>query len=204
MSVKLKDGTGTGKVAKVDSFNRLATSAITETQADHHAETGDRYNINTGDIALTTAGETSVLYLKNNEDKDLVINAFIYNIGNSVDACCAAITGQDILVDIYRNPTVGTVVCCTPTDVQMNLNMNFSSSKTLVVDAYKGAEGETLTDGVIAIASRFNGVGRKVVSLGAVILPKGSSIGVKVTPPTGNASMTVQVAAALFLQTLEA
>jgi len=203
MAFRIEDGTGKGYKVKVDKFNRIHTSAVTEAESDHHASTGDKYNLNTGDITLTTGAESAVFYLKNNEDKDIVVTALIYNIGNSVNACCAAVTGQDILVDVYRNPTAGTVVCCA-TALSMNANMNFGSSKTLTIDTYKGAQGKTLTGGTIAIASRFNGVGRKVITLGAVAIPKGTSIGVKVTPPTGNASMTIQVAAAVFLQQLEA
>lgn len=202
MAFKLEDGTGSGHKQKVTSNNRAQVEAIVEQQADHHAELGYKFNINTGDLTLTTACESALLYLKNNENDDIIISSFIYNLGNAVGACCAAISNQDILVDVYKNPTAGTVVSCAVA-VQMNANMNFGSPITLCIDAYKGGEGKTLTDGCIVVATRVPGYGRNVIDLGSVVIPKGKSVGVKLTPPTGNTSMTVQIALAIFLQKLD-
>ena len=71
MSFTIRDGIGSGKEAKVTSSNRLATTTISETEADFAAAEGTRYNINTGTITLTDANNTTVLFLKNNEDSDL-------------------------------------------------------------------------------------------------------------------------------------
>ena len=58
MSVTIKDGTGSGKVAKVTDENRLETSSVTQADKDHAADLGNKYNINTGDITLTDANKT--------------------------------------------------------------------------------------------------------------------------------------------------
>lgn len=189
----ITDGTGTGDTAKVTSDNRLSTIAITEPQIDHAAELGDRYNINTGDITLTTDSESSVLYIKSNEDNDIQITSFIYNLGASTGG-----TG-DWLVEVYRNPTTGAVVS-DASDVEMNSNQNFGSSKSLLADVYKGGEGKTLTNGSKSISSRITSSGRVVISLGSLVLTKGTSLGVKITPPTSNTSATVQVAASLYVK----
>ena len=130
----LEDGKGSGKKAGIDNVNRLLTRAVTLEEKDLSASTGDKYNINTGDITLTDATITSVLYIKNNEDRDLVITGLIYNLGNSTGG------SGDGVIDVYRNPTAGTIVTdAVAVDVGtgVSANQNFGSNKTLTVDAYK-------------------------------------------------------------------
>ncbi len=74
------DGTGKGNQLKIDDNNRARTQAITETETIHAVELGDAYNINTGSISYTAAG--SMLYVKNNEDRDLVVDAIAVGLGN--------------------------------------------------------------------------------------------------------------------------
>ena len=66
---------------------------------------------------------------------------------------------------------------------------------------YKGATSEgVFTDGVITIPTRSaSNTGRIVMSLGAIILPKGASLGIDYTPPTSNSSQIVQFAAAVYI-----
>jgi len=200
MSTAISDGR-THQTALVDSNNRLHTASITDPLPDHAAESGDKYNINTGDITLTDATITSVLYLKNNEDSDLVITGLIYNLGNSTSG-----TG-DVKIDIIRNPTTGTMIDTTPQNVLVGTgveaNQNFGSNKTLNIDAYKGTTADNdFTDGSVTISTRSAAnTGRFFLSLGAVIVPKGSSIGVSYTPPASNSSQICQFAFACYLRT---
>jgi hypothetical protein len=192
--MKLSDGTGNGNSAKVDSNNNLHVFAITESETDHASDTGNKYNLNTDDIELTSANESAVFYLKNNEEDDIVITSFIYSIGNSTGG------SGDFKVNVYRNPTAGDIIS-TATALGANANMNFGSERTMLIDAYKGAEAATQSGGSLAITSRFSGSGRSVVALGAVDLPKGASISVTVIPPTSNTSVNIQVAASCYLKT---
>jgi len=189
----IHNGVGNGNKARVTKDNRLDTNAINENQIDHAAELGDRYNLNTGDINLTSANESSVFYLKNNEDKDLYVASLIYNLGTSTGG------SGDWVIDVYRNPTAGTVVS-DATAVEMNSNQNFGSNKTLTADVYKGDEAKTLTDGDKTISTRSPSNGRILISLGALVIPKGTSLGIKITPPASNTSVNVQVAAACFVK----
>jgi hypothetical protein len=190
-------GTGNGGYGwKIDSDNRGHVTAITEAQIDHASENGNRYNINTGCLTLTNASESAVLYIKNNECDDIHISSLVYNLGAS--ACGSG----DWKICVIRNPTAGTVVCCA-TAVDVNSNQNFGSNKTLTADVYKGGQGKTLTDGNRSIATRSPSNGRIIISLGALVLQKGSSLGVKITPPSGNTSAVVQVAAPLYIQKLQ-
>jgi len=202
MSIVIKDGAGNGKAAKVDTNNRLRTASLTTVKSEESANTADRYNINTGDITLTNATETSVLYIKNNEDKDLVVTTFIYNLGAST------LGSGDVKIDIIRNPTAGDIVTNANNvlvGTGVSSNQNFGSNKSLAIDAYKGASGETtFTDGAVSVSTRSaSNTGRIVIALGAIVLPKGSSVGINYTPPSLNTSQVVQFAAACYLQSDE-
>lgn len=193
--VRIKDATGTPNYTKVDVNNRLHTQAVTQGRADEHCDTADRYNINTGNITLTSANESALIYLKNNEEKDLVIDSTVYILGAS--------TGGSGNVDasIFFNPTAGTIVSNADA-VAMNVNMNLGSSKTLNVDVYKGAEGYTLTGGTEALGSLMTPPTTNIVSVGKFILPNSKSIGVKLTPQPSNTSMVVQIAFLCYLEQL--
>lgn len=194
MSIFIEDGKGSGKSVGVNSNNELTTFSITEPVADRAAEEGDRYNINTGYVTLNSAGASAMLYIKNNEDDDLVITALIYNLGVSTNGSGTA------QIDVYRNPTSGTIVS-TATDVSANSNQNFGSDKTLTGLFYAGAQSLTQTGGTFSIGSLASAPSRTVVSLGSTILSKGKSLAVEITPPVANTSMKVNVAAACYLKT---
>ncbi len=196
MSMQLQDGTGFGYRAKVTEGNKLLTQAVTETQSDHHSEIGKRFNINTGDITLTgNATASGVLYFKNNEDEDFHITVVVYNLGNSTSG-----TG-DSLIEIIKNPTAGTLIS-NAVAVSVNSNFNFGSALDLSATAYKGAEGYTITDGSVFTTTRSSANGRIALTLGDIIIPKGSSLGIRYTTQTSNSSQKVQFAVSGFLQTL--
>jgi len=195
MSIIIEDGGGTGKRAKVDANNRLFVNSIAESLIDHATDYGERYNINTGNVTLNSTTESALLYVKNNEDDDLVITSLVYNIGSATST-------DNILVDVYRNPTSGTIVSGA-TNVTAVSNMNYGSNKTLLVNAYVGAQSLTQTGGTISVKSIIREKTRAVVSLGAIHLPKGSSLAVTVTPPTGNTGVLVNIAASCFRYTSE-
>jgi len=198
MSVTIKDGTGTGKVAKVTDENRIETASIVEDENAHACVLGDKYNINTGDITLTDAAETTVLYIKNNETNDLVITSFIYNLGATTSG-----TG-DVKINIIRNPTTGDIVT-NASAVEAVSNQNFGSSETFTGDVYKGATADAVvTDGAISVSTRSaSNTGRIVIALGAMIVPKGSSVALNYTPPASNSSQKCQFAVACFVKNFQ-
>jgi hypothetical protein len=98
---------GTGDIAKVTTAGRLKTETVTEDIKNHACDVGieQKYNINTGDLTLTNATKTSVLYIKNDSTLGpLVVDALIYNLGASTSG-----TG-DVLIEVIRNPTAGDIV----------------------------------------------------------------------------------------------
>jgi hypothetical protein len=184
--MRIEDGYN-GTSAKVDSSNRLHTKSVTQTEEQSQANEGYTYNINTGTINLTSANKSAVLYLKNNSTKDLKITTVGYLFGNSTSG------SGDLALEILRNPTGGTIVSGA-SDVTVNINKNFGSPRTLLADVYKGAEGNTLTGGEVALPSLLAGSARTyIIGTGVLIIPQGQSIGVNITPQSGNTSMNVMV-----------
>jgi hypothetical protein len=186
----IENGVGNGNKLKVDSNNRAHTQSITEPESLHASELGDAYNINTGNIALT--GDGTLLYLKNNEDKDLVIEAIAFgNDGLGTHSSNPRYT-------IVRNPDGGDVIS-DASAVSMNANRNFGSNKTLVADAYKGKVSGTMTGGADIAILEGTSDGRDYFSINFV-LPKGSSMGIKVTANLSSGTAGYYAAIIAFLK----
>lgn len=169
--MKITDGTGGGYGLKISSDNRLQARAIQELEVIHFGEDGQSYNFNTGLISIT--GNATLMYLKNNDS-----NAFILN-SIAIGSFEGITHSDDPYITVVRNPTGGDLIT-DATAVSMNQNRNFGSSNVATADIYKGKVGGTLTGGNdIAILQCAPG-GRSFFGLD-FILPKGSSIGVKLT-----------------------
>jgi hypothetical protein len=194
MSEQIKDGSGSGYLAEVDSSNKLMTRAVTEGAEVFANKKGNAYNLNTGIINLTDASRTSVIYLKNNEDKDLIISSVVIGVFNSANG-----DGLDMLATFVRNPTDGDIIT-NMNNVSINSNRNYGSTNTLSADVYKGATGETAVTGTDHILIRISEQSRNFITINE-FLPKGSTFAVDITPPTGNDGMNVYVAVISYLDT---
>jgi len=183
MAEIIKDGTGDNYSAKVDSNNRLHTKSVTETNFEDAVSMGNGYSYNTGIINLTSDNESAILYIKNNSDKIMHIQTSIVQIGKSTNG-----TTTDIVATSYFNPTGGTIISDASAAIVSNFNL--SSSNQFAGDTYKGAEGKTLTGGV-TLQDLFISPSREEL-ISFLQLPKGQSIGLSFTPPSGNTSINVQ------------
>jgi len=185
MTTVIKDGTGTGNTAQVDTKSRLRAFATTETGGTEAAFSGDLYNVNTGTISLTSANESALLYMKNTDTVSWVFNRIFYNAGPSTGG------GGDFKADVVANPSTGTLISAGSALVAHNLN--FGSSKVLTSTTLKGAEGSTVTDGIVRVSTIIPASGTRVlISFDSIILEPGSSIAVTITPQTGNTAMNIQ------------
>ncbi len=184
MSETIKNGAGTGHLLRVDANNRAHVQAVAVPAEWNANKNGKAYNINSGIINLGTANDTPVLYLKNNEDEDLHINAIAVGLGPSTGGL-----GGIPKITIVRNPT--SVDFNTAADVVSN--RNYGSSETLTADVYKGADGDTVTGGEDHIIIFQTANGRLFAPIDEII-PKGSKIVVKIDPQDSNTSMDVYVA----------
>lgn len=192
MAEQIKDGTGSGYLTKVDSDNRFYTRSVTEPEEFFANQKGNAYNLNTGIVTLTDDNETTLFYMKNNEEKAFVITATVIAIWASDG------DGLDMLSTIVRNPTTGGIIT-NANDVDINSNRNYGSSNTLAADVYKGATSETLVNGEDHILVRVTEESRSFIAINER-LPKGTSLAVNITPPTSNTSMNCYVAVVGYLE----
>ncbi len=184
----LEDGAGQGYKQKVNGNFRAYTNAVVTSEDEQATKKGRSYNLNTGIIDLTSAADTPVMYFKNNEDDAFHITALAIGLGPSTGG-----TGGIPKITIVRNPTAGTTIS-NANDVDVNSNRNFGSSETLASSlVYKGATGETMTDGTDHIIFYQTVNGRLFATIDEYI-PKGTSIGIKIDPQASNTSMEVYCA----------
>jgi len=189
----INDGTGDGNDAKVDANNRLHTLSIAESEALHAAEQGDGYNLNTGLVAVSA--NSALMYIKNNENQDIVVEAVAIGSFEGITH------SDDPYITLIRNPSTGTLISGA-TDVDMKQNRNFGSSKILVADVYKGASGNTVTDGDDIAILQVTPGGRSFYSIDFV-LPKGSSLAIELTANISSGSANYYVAIICHLKDTE-
>ena len=125
-----------------------------------------------------------MLYFKNDEEVDLVITRFLIGVKKSAGGTENFVTGI-----IYKNPVA--MSGGTGNSLAIN-NINFGSSNTVESDSEIGQEGASLTDGT-PFVSTVSPTENLTTEEASTILPKGSSIGVLITPPAGNTSIDVSV-----------
>lgn len=188
----IEDGTGSGYKQKINANNRAYVNAIQESDEQAAVQRGDAYNINTGEISLTSTSASGILYIKNNETQDLVIRSIAVGVSSG------GTTNDSTRVQVIRNPTAGTLISGA-SSVGQNANRNFGSSKTLTVDAYKGAEGNTVTDGE-NIALVFMQSGSRLFATLNFELTKGDSIAVTVDSNTSSGTTAVYAAGVCYLK----
>ena len=185
---RIESGSGNGNEAKVGNDLRLYTQSVSESESQHALDLGNAYNINTGVVSI--AAETGMLYLKNNEDKNFIVEAVAVGIG----AGSFNTTGF-AKVTVIRNPTTGTLIESTPTNVDINVNRNFGTSNTLTADAYKaGASGDTITNGDDIILFAMANAQSRLFGTVGLELKKGNTIGIKINPNLSSGSTDCYVA----------
>lgn len=182
MSNVIKDGKGTGNTSKVRG-NRLFTHSISEAENLHATEKGDGYNLNTGTIALTSSTESGVMYLKNNEDQDFIVESIAVGIGSA-----GTVTDSSIIT-LVRNPTSVSFSAA----VDINQNRDFGSNKTLTADVFKGAEAATITGGD-DLALFYQAAGGRLFAAIDFVLQKGNSLAIKVDTQTSSGTTNVYAA----------
>ena len=171
MAEQILDGAGSGKMATVGEDKRLQVRAISEDEAVHNGELGNSYNFNTGMISIT--GDATLMYFKNLADEQFIIKAIALGSFEGLTH------SDDPYITLVRNPTGGDLIT-DATAIAMNQNRNFGSSKTANANIYKGKISGTLTGGDDIAFLQVTPGGRSYYGID-FILPKGSSIGIKLT-----------------------
>ena len=178
MSTTIQDGTGTKTKLRITGENRALVQAVTITEEDNAIKKGEGYQIASGTVSFTGATTTGVLYIKNNDDRDFVLDRCVLILGSAVGAS----SDQDWTFTVLRNPTAGTTIT---NQLKAGVsNSNHGSNNTPNAISYRGVEGDTITDGSGAAQPIKQSIDRIILPLGRR-LPKGTSIGFRITPPTG-------------------
>jgi hypothetical protein len=171
---------GNGTTANINAKRELKVFAVSETEAQGAVESGDAYNINTGDIGC--AGDTTLIYFKNDEDYPVFLEAFAVGIRGST------ITDQ-ATVTLISQPTGGDLIS-DASAVSMNQNRLIGSSKALksTTLAYKGKVSGTVTGGN-DVAQFYMGSNSRLYASINLEIQRGASIAIKVAGTTtgGNA-----------------
>jgi hypothetical protein len=186
MPDQILDGSGQSNRAKVDANLRLRTQNIQESEAEHAAEIGNAYNINTGLISLTGASDSALLYLKNLEDKEYILDALALGVGKADG------TSDLGYVTLIQNPTAGDLIT-DATAVSINANRSAGSGNTLNANVYKGKDGGTVTGGTDVALFAQGSSGRLFASF-TIVVPKNQSIAVKYDPNLSSGSVNVYAA----------
>jgi len=178
MSTTIQDGTGTKTKLRITGENRALVQAVTITEEDNAIKKGEGYQIASGTVSFTGATTTGVLYIKNDDDRDFVLDRAVLILGSAVGAS----SDQDWTFTVLRNPTAGTTIT---NQLKAGVsNSNHGSNNTPNAISYRGVEGDTITDGSGAAQPIKQSIDRIILPLGRR-LPKGTSIGFRITPPTG-------------------
>ena len=183
----LEDGAGKSFLAKVDDNQRLFVRSIGQTESQNAVDKGDSFSISTGTINYTATG--TLLYIKNNEDRPLVIDRVLIGIK-------AATVSEMPEIVAYRNPTSGDLIS-DATAVSSNENRNFGSNKTLSADVYKGKSGGTVVgDSIILVYQNPQSFIPYTLD---IVLPKGASFAIEIVPNLSSGSLDCTVSALCHL-----
>lgn len=188
MGFTIENGAGTPHPLKIDINNRAHVQAVSEEESLHSSELGNAYNLNTGYITFTGGANGTLGYFKNDEQDDFVIESIALGTGDE-----GTYTSSPYIT-IVRNPSGGDLI----TDASagsMKQNRNFDSNNVLGTGTlfYKGKVSGTLTGGNdLGILQTSKG-GRDFFTLN-LIIPRGASIGVKLTNNASGGNITAYLA----------
>jgi hypothetical protein len=181
--IQISDGTGSGRLAKVSTENRLETEAISTPVVAHIAEEEKQaYLLSSDFISLTTTGSfNALMYVKNTSS---TLNLHIQTIRT-----CSSETGS-IQLRLLKNPTAGTIV--SDANNSDKLNSNFSSNNSFSGLSYAASgDGKTFTDGTNFTQFINRSPGHSIQEYdGSILLGPGDSIGLSAKP---SASTTICV-----------
>ena len=179
----IKDGKGTKHAAKVDNTNKLEVRGVNLTEFQDSLLEGKAFALASSVQTLTSTCISGLLYLKNCDDRDLLISKLVIITGTST---CG--TG-DAISTITINPTGGTLI--SGAGFAPAVNLNFGSAIIADVTTFGGSEGSTVTGGVPISDVQTSPQVRDLVDV--AVLPKGFALAMSITPPAGNTSMKVTI-----------
>lgn len=179
---------GFRKQLEADELGYLKTRSVASTRAQEAAISGDAYNFNTGKIGLTSSTESAVFYYKHDLTRPMIVDAFVVSVDDSGTRSGSTTT----VMEIFQDPTAGTIVSgATAVDIVVNRNGSFPINLGNYL-AYKGAEGNTFTNGTSWAIIDLHGVTRQSIPIDMVI-NRGGSVGITLDTQTTSGTTNIYV-----------
>jgi hypothetical protein len=181
----IKDGLGTSQLAHVNHDGQLVTRAVSIEQRLKSALDENYYEATTGQITLTDAVETGIIYIKNtSSSKVLVIDRVFYDIWTSTDG-----TGADGTLKYYKDCTISG-----GTDIVPNCTY-YGSAQTAEGTFKKSLSSVSGTAWWTAYITDKSSI---ALEEGRMVLPDNGTHAITVAAPTGNTSMIISMNIAFY------
>ena len=180
----IRDGHGSGNLAHVNNDGQLETRSIGVEQRLKSTIDENYYEATTGQVTLTDANETGIIYLKNTSTTQvMVIDRVFWDIWATTGG-----SGPGTL-KYYKDVTYTGGTSITPN------NTNYGS-----VAAATGTFLKSLTtiSGTVWWTANISDDSSIALEEGRIILANNSTHGISVTAPTGNTSMVLSINVAFY------
>ncbi len=187
----ITDGKGRGYKAAVNSDNQLDVRSSSVEQRLVSALDFNYFEATTGKVTLTDANDTGLVYLKNTNTlgMSIVIDRVFYDIWTSTGG-----TGADGTLTYYLNPVGSSGTAIIPN------NTNFGSTIAAVGIFLSGSSATpiTFTGGTVWWSAYVTDKISIALEEGRIVVPNGSSFGIKIAAPIGNTSMAISIKVAFY------
>ena len=173
---KIIDGTGTGRLLKINEYNAAEVCAMIHTEESARAELGFSFGISTKVVTLNSTNPHLLLYIKN-INPNMNMRIWVTNISWNGGSTNHNRTLKWSMVGIPNEPTANHTSIAP-------LNLNFTSGNTAEVTAYKWdgvGDGMTYTGGVITLEHIFRQGFTANETHGVPIVGLNGSLGLVVT-----------------------
>lgn len=189
----IQGGTGHGYSAGVNSSNQLLALTESWPYTQQRLLAGDGYICATGLVTLTTAGESGLLYLKNNSPDLYLLPIYgTISMGTSTGGATT-----DVIIRAYLNPGSGTLLSGGTLSAAGNANTGVSNTAPVTVRI--GATGSTVVAGLFPALVDVAQTKSTYVSPTFFALAPGSAIAASVQPPASNTSLSLDVEIAFVM-----
>jgi hypothetical protein len=173
----IEDGTGTGKLVKVNSGNRLYTKAVTSTEdADINTSVGKVWSVSFEGLNPAGAND-NVLYIKNTGDANLAIST----IRLSVDTAASQIKVNSV----SGTPSGGSAI--TP----ISRTVGSASLPTATIETGTDITGLTSEGTLYFIQCAAVDTQYELVCKSKIRIPKGKAISLNIETATANLTGTI-------------
>lgn len=179
---QIVDGTGNKYKVKVNSSNKLETSAVVISEISENSSTHEQtFAFGTGGfITITNAGDHAVLYIKNTSTTK---HLHIFDIKVSS-------TQANTKAKLHKTPSGGTIISDAISGSAVNINLG--STLDAPADCFKGGDGKTSTGGIVFDQWIFGSSPSTIPYDGGLIIPNKSSICLVITT-TGAAEVGARI-----------